>query len=233
MSTAAAVIPVPKINDVLAMIKAMEPDTRRLLSGVSWTEYLAINEACSDTPNLQISFCDGVLEIMTVGFPHEKYSRLFSALLRTLAEELEIDVEEVGSTTLRLGSKQAGAEPDTAFYIQHAQQMIGKEQIRLGSDPPPDLVIEIDITNPSYHKDRLYAQFGVPEIWRFDGRGVAMIWLIESDYLPHEHSRAFPFLQASILASFIEQSLTEGQSKALRDFRVWVKTQEAPTLNNS
>jgi hypothetical protein len=74
MSTAVAATPAPNVADILAMIEALEPGTRRLLTGVTWEEYLAVNKAFVDQPNLRMSFCDGVLEIMTVGFPHEKYS---------------------------------------------------------------------------------------------------------------------------------------------------------------
>lgn len=40
----------------------------------------------------------------------------------------------------------------------------------LESDPPPDLVLEIDITSSSLDKRPIYAAFGVSELWRYDGR---------------------------------------------------------------
>ncbi|MBO0719619.1 MAG: Uma2 family endonuclease, partial [Blastocatellia bacterium] len=36
-------------------------------------------------------------------------------------------------------------------------------------DPPPDIVVEIDIHHSSVAKLPIYAALGVPEIWRYDG----------------------------------------------------------------
>jgi len=36
----------------------------------------------------------------------------------------------------------------------------------LAVDPPPDLVIEIDIPSPSFSKLPIYADMGVPDVWR-------------------------------------------------------------------
>ena len=41
----------------------------------------------------------------------------------------------------------AGIEPDDCFYIQHQAEMVGKDRIDLTVDPPPDLVLEIDVTS--------------------------------------------------------------------------------------
>lgn len=38
-------------------------------------------------------------------------------------------------------------EPDDCFYIQHQAEMVGKDRIDLAVDPPPDLVIEIDVAS--------------------------------------------------------------------------------------
>ena len=46
--------------------------------------------------------------------------------------------------------------------------MAGKT-VDLRSDPPPDIVVEVDITHTDIDKNRLYASLGVPEFWRFDG----------------------------------------------------------------
>jgi len=44
----------------------------------------------------------------------------------------------------------------------------------LATDPPPDLVIGIDITNPSLNKLPLYAAIGVPEVWRYTRDGLQL-----------------------------------------------------------
>ena len=57
--------------------------------------------------------------------------------------------ESLGSTTFRRAEMAAGIEPDDCFYIQHHAAMVGKERLDLRVDPPPDLVIEVDITSPT------------------------------------------------------------------------------------
>jgi Uma2 family endonuclease len=43
----------------------------------------------------------------------------------------------------------AVSEPDECFYIQNLSAVKGKKRIDLNQDPPPDLVVEIDITSRS------------------------------------------------------------------------------------
>ncbi len=52
-------------------------------------------------------------------------------------------------------------------------KVLGK-RINLTEDPPPDLVVEVDITHTDINKLALYARLGVPELWRFNGQ----IWRI-------------------------------------------------------
>ena len=43
--------------------------------------------------------------------------------------------------------KLAGVEPDTCFYLDNREAILGKEKIDLAIDPPPDLAIEVDFTS--------------------------------------------------------------------------------------
>ena len=46
--------------------------------------------------------------------------------------------------------------------------MGGKKNIDLDAgDSPPDLVVEVDLTNPSLSKLPIYAHLGVAEVWLF------------------------------------------------------------------
>ena len=61
-----------------------------------------------------------------------------------------------------------------------AERIIGKHhKIRLESDPPPDIVVEIDVTNESLGKFGIYAALGVPEIWRYDGTEMQFVELVD------------------------------------------------------
>ena len=83
---------------------------------------------------------------------HEVASHTLSLLVEILAEELNIDVYGLGSTTFNREDLERGFEPDSCFYIQNEERIRGKNRIDLAFDPPPELVIEIDITSPSINK---------------------------------------------------------------------------------
>lgn len=90
--------------------------------------------------------------------------------MQVLSEELGIPLETRGSATWKRRSIRKGTEPDTCFYVANAASVIGKRSIVLDTDPPPDVAVEIDVTNESLSRFPIYAALGVPEIWRYDGR---------------------------------------------------------------
>ena len=49
--------------------------------------------------------------------------------------------------------------------------MRGNDTYDPEKDPPPDLAIEIDVTNTSVPRMPVFAKIGVPEVWRLDERG--------------------------------------------------------------
>ena len=121
-------------------------------------------------------------------------------------------------------------EGDDCFYIQHASQIRGKYQLDLRSDPPPDLVIEIDVTHDSSRKFAIYPALGVPEIWHYDGNRCSTWHLADQAYTPAPSSLAFPFLTAEHLAEFVANSEAQGPLKARSIFRAWVRAAKPGTL---
>jgi Uma2 family endonuclease len=125
--------------------------------------------------------------------------------------------------TIRSAWQAKGAEPDTCFYVQNVTRIIGKRSLDFNTDPPPDIVVEIDVTNASASKFPIYAALGVPEIWRYDGHQAYFYHLAGEQYIEILHSQAFPFLTSTVLVQFIEQSKTEGQDAALDAARAWAQ----------
>jgi Uma2 family endonuclease len=139
-----------------------------------------------------------------------------------MSEELCVNLEAAGATTYKQEPFQ-GSEPDESFYVRNAHAIIGKSRIDLSVDPPPDIVVEIDITNESLSKFPIYAAFGVPEIWRYDGKQAQIDRLVDQADVPSEASLSFPTLTAQAMTDFLEQSKTQGQSAALASFRKWFR----------
>ena len=194
-----------------------------VLSSVRWQTYEHLLADLADCSAPRLTFDRGTLEIMSPTAEHEKFNRTLAALVDLVAMELGIACEGLGSTTFRREDLQRGFEPDSCFYIQNAERIRGKSTLDLKSDPPPDLIIEIDITRSSVGKFPIYAQLAVPEVWRFDGRALMISRLSHGEYVPTERSLAFPLLTASVLSELLERSKTVDRTTLLRSFREWIR----------
>ena len=139
-------------------------------------------------------------------FKHETLNRAVTTIVEVLAEEMNIDIVNAGSTTFKREDLARGFEPDTAFYIRNAERVGGKDELDLRVDPPPDLVVEIDLTSPSLDKMRIYAAVGVPEIWRYDGGALKIFVPKAKAYCEQEKSLALPKLTNETLLRFIADS---------------------------
>ena len=196
--------------------------------GVSWEEYESLLADLGDSYSARIFYDSGRMEIMAPTYLHDKSSSIIFVLIGALRDELDIDIEGCGSTTLKDELIEKGAEPDEAFYVQNAERIIGNETLDLRHDPPPDLVIEVDRTSSSLDKFAIYAALGVPEIWRLFKGEISFHHLIDGRYQQSVHSRAFPFLSAPTLIEFVTRGLTEGERKAAKAFRAWVRRTRQP-----
>jgi Uma2 family endonuclease len=110
--------------------------------------------------------------------------------------------------------------PEGATVVfPEVSRVIGRRTIDLETDPPPDIVVEIDVTNESLSKFPIYAALGVPEIWRYDGARFDKYERQQSEYVACSTSRSFPELTAPIVFECLELSKTAGQTKAIEAFR--------------
>ena len=193
------------------------------IDNVAWEDYEQLLADLGERYNMRIFYDEGRMEIMAPASAHEKPKSILHTLVTALRDELDIDIESLGSTTLKSEMKAKGAEPDDCFYIQNARRVIGKEDLDLAHDPAPDLVIEIDRTNASLNKFPIYAALLVHEIWRLSEREVHIYLLNGDRYEQSANSRAFPFLPARTLAEFIALGLAEGERTCARAFRDWIR----------
>jgi Uma2 family endonuclease len=151
---------------------------------------------------------------------HETYARFIDRMVSAYADLRDLNVESYGSATWKRRALARGVEPDSCFYTISADRIIGKHhRIDLESDPPPDIVVEIDVTNESLAKFEIYAALSVPEIWRYDGREMRFYQLGDGAYREVRESRLLPGLDPATMAAALEQSKVEGQTASLRAFR--------------
>lgn len=204
-------------------IAHIPPGATLRIPAVAWEEYEQLLEELGDDYHGRVSYNDGWLEIMSPLPKHETYAETVRVLVREITRILGVKLEGRGSMTMRSAWHRKGVEPDACFYVQNATRIIGKDDLDFTIDPPPDIVVEIDITNASQAKFPIYAALGVPEIWRYDGHTAAFYVLVNGEYGATAHSRAFPFLPSTLLAQWIEQSKMEGQDATLDTVRAWIQ----------
>ena len=123
-------------------------EQRVVLRSVSWETYLALTEE-SESGSGRMTYDQGVLEIMAPGMPHEIAKRLIGRMIETFTLCRGIEIRSSSSTTFKRSELQRGFEADESYYIQHACELRGVREIDLSIHPPPDLVIEVDMTNSS------------------------------------------------------------------------------------
>jgi Uma2 family endonuclease len=206
------------------MATVLAPSTERVvLHDISWKSYESLLKDFADSSAPRLTYDNGVLEIMSPLTKHERYNRTLNLLVEEAAAALGLDVESLGSTTFKREDLARGLEPDSCFYFEHAAQIRPKSQIDLLVDPPPELVIEIDVTSPSLPKLPIYAQLGMPEVWRYDGKRLSILRLENSDYHEVVQSVALPGLTSAILTSFLEESKTLTRPEWRRKLTAWLR----------
>lgn len=206
------------------------PEQRILVHQVSWETYERLLADDTERCNPRFTYDRGVLEIMSPSSEHEELSHMLTLIVNILAEERQMDVRGFGSTTFRREDLARGFEPDSCFYIQSVERISGRTRLDLAIDPPPDVVIEIDLTSPSLDKFPIHAQVGVPEIWRYDGTTLGIFHLAHEEYVESEESTAFPGLTRRVLAQFMAESKTMRRPAWLRSVRDWVRLHGEGTL---
>ncbi|NJM60571.1 MAG: Uma2 family endonuclease [Oscillatoriales cyanobacterium RU_3_3] len=193
------------------------------IADISWETYETLLAEIGDRP-IRLTYNRGNLKIMVPSPEHEVYKKVMGRFVETLAEELEVRIEPLGSTTFKR-PQLMGAEPDDCFYIQNASAIKGKKRIDMSQDPPPDLVVEIDITSRSTSSLQIYAGLGVPEVWIYNGSRLKINRLENGEYVERDRSLAFPSVPILEIVSFLEQAETMDYLELVKAFRNWVKSQ--------
>ncbi|MDJ1179977.1 Uma2 family endonuclease [Roseofilum sp. BLCC_M91] len=191
------------------------------LSGISWKTYEHLLEELQDR-RLRLTYYRGKLEILAPSPEHELYKTVMGRFVETLAEELDINIYPLGSTTYK-HPELSGAEPDECFYIRNIAAIRGRRRLK-PEDPPPDLVIEIDITSSSSDRLQVYASLGVPEVWIYDGSTLTIQQLQNEEYIASTNSQFFLNIPIPDISRFLQQAETIDYLELIKRFRNWVKT---------
>jgi len=199
------------------------PERQVILTGISWETYGRLLAEHEEASGIHFTYDGGALEIMVLSARHERPNRVLAALVEILAEETGIDLESLGSITLKRPDLLKGFEPDSCFYIQHATDVMGREEIDLVTDPPPDLLIEVDVTSPPLAKLPIFAAVGIPEVWRYRDGKVTVYHLGDDRYAETARSLAFPVITSEQLTQFLAERHQVRSTQWLRRVRAWIR----------
>jgi Uma2 family endonuclease len=206
------IAPKPKIQRPIG-------EQRVVLHGLSWEAYLQILNALPQSRGARLTYDDGVLEITVPLEDHEFSGRLIECFVRTLVEVMGLRMKTMGSTTMNYPQFKKGAEPDNAYYIQN-QPLVKGRNVDFAQDPPPDLVVEVDITHTDIEKNKFYAAIGVAEFWRFDGNVWRIYQLHQGGYEEVEFSPTFPQVPKERLYEFLAEA-KDDEIGAMGSLREW------------
>lgn len=199
------------------------PDEIIRLTGISWTTYETLLEELSDR-RLRLTYNRGNLEIMAPSPEHELNKEVLGRFIETIAEEFEVSIYPLGSTTFKK-MKLSGAEPDKCFYLRNIAAVQGKKRLSMEEDPAPDLVLEIDITSSSENRLQVYADLGVAEVWIYNGESLVIQQLQSDSYIAAQTSQFFAGLSVIDIASWLQRSTTMDYLALVKAFRDWVRSQ--------
>ncbi|MEL6381964.1 MAG: Uma2 family endonuclease [Cyanobacteria bacterium J06626_18] len=196
-------------------------EKRMAFQALDWSAFKQIRQLLTERTHARFTYDGGVLEITMPLEGHERFARLIELFIRILVVELGLKVKTMGSTTLDREDLFKSAEPDNGYYIQN-YALVAEHEVDLSVDPPPDLVVEVDITHTDINKNALYASLGIPEFWRFDGQDWKILCLVEGRYVARDRSPTFSLIAKTDLYRFLQVALVD-EVTAEVEFRQWVR----------
>lgn len=183
----------------------------------SWQDYCIFRDSRGDGSIPRIKYHDGEIFLMSPLPRHGREAHLIARIVETLLDSQNRNYEAFTPITMELPDV-SGIEPDYCFYIDNWQAVVGKDRLNWGIDPPPNLVIEIDVT--SYTSVDDYLPYGVPEFWLFK-KGILSIYRLESGvYQLNETSLYFPEISLHLIVSeCLETAKENGTGLAISQLR--------------
>ncbi len=148
---------------------------------------------------------------------HGREANLLADIIKALLDRDQRNYEAFTPITMEI-PVEGGIEPDYCFYIDHWQAVVGKDRLNWQVDPPPDLVIEIDVTTYTAAAD--YLPYQVPEVWLYKTGKLQIYGLQAEGYFPQSTSRYFPGVDLHpLIAQVFEMATEQGTGIAIRALR--------------
>jgi Uma2 family endonuclease len=203
----------------------LSPGAEVILRHQTWSNYEALLASRQNNAGIKIYFNANTQEIRLMApLPgHGKRSNSLCDLVKVLLRYQGQDWESFDPITLKR-FKQQGIEPDSCFYIQNRLAILGKEQFDLTVDPPPDLVLEVDLT--SFTSPDAYEAIAIPELWIYRRKALSIYLFDGQHYQESIDSPTFLNIPVKqLIPQFVERAWEAGSSVALREFEAYLQQQ--------
>jgi Uma2 family endonuclease len=211
--------------------KPTPTEKRVMLSGVSWQQFETLLDELGTNRTTRMTYDRGKLEMMTPLEEHHRCARLLESLILVLGDEVRSKVYSLGSVLLTRPDAGRAIQPESAYYFDQAMQVQENAELDMNRTEPPALIADIAITKGKMDRFSLYGSMGVPEIWCYTTvagddvlKGKLQILQLQGDrYIESSSSAQFPFLPATRVLEFLEQSDSLGLAQALVVLRDWMR----------
>lgn len=196
MSTAAAIDPTPR----------PEAADQRVFMRVGWDGYLQLLALRGERSVPRITYCEGVVELMSPSVHHEYIKTTIARMLEAWALREDHPFDGYGSWTLKSMEHDRGLEPDECYVVRDIGEAVPTR---------PDLAIEVIWTHGGLNKLDIYRALEVPEVWLWRDGVIEVHGLREGTYVPLPASELLPAVDRGLLA---RHARTRPQNEAVRAY---------------
>jgi Uma2 family endonuclease len=199
-------------------------DTCVWLSGIPWEDYVRLRNV-PESRNVRMTYDGGVLALMSPSKLHERVAELLGRLILAWTEERGIPVQSCGTMTFQRADLEQGLEPDKCYYVRHEAAVRAREELDLTVDPPPDLVVEVDVSSSSRDRLPLYERLGVPEVWLWRDDVLRLLVLDEKRrYVEADDSVALPGFPRPTAERLLAARREQDETALVREFREAIRS---------
>ena len=197
-------------------------ESRFVFYGITWKKYVEFLDWLDDRPT-RVTYSRGTMEVMSPSPKHEMRRSFLGRMVGMLLFEQGRDHAGGGSTTFKREDLDRGLEPDECFWLASEAHVRGLSEWNPAIDPPPELVIEVEVSRSVLNRLDIFAALGVPELWRVQDQRIVILVLDNGQYRESPTSPAFPGVPVMRFFEFLAKAATAGELVALRAFVAWIR----------
>ncbi len=169
--------------------------------GVTWSQFKTLQSAFAEIGGVRMTYCEEILEIMSIGLLHEMICALLGILLGQYFLIKRISFTSTGAYSQMI-------EPKLEFQADLSYSFSGNPEIT-------DLCIEVVVTSGSIKKLRKYQLRSIPEVWFLQDGKIRIYRLQDDEYMEVLASKWLPDLDIGHLEQCL---LMESQLDAVTAF---------------